>query len=141
MPFCPNCGTPVENLNDTCPSCGMSPNGAPKDTTPETEAPETPVVEPEIITDNADQNSTPAPRQLNMAQLIWGIVNAACCCTPLGIAGIILAVMAKDAPTDEEEKKKLKIAMILNIIGTAGGAVISLLSFILSFMSGLAGAV
>lgn len=137
MPFCPNCGTPVENLNDTCPSCGMSPNGVPKDTAPETEAPETPVVEPEIITNNADQNSTPAPRQLNIAQLIWGIVNAACCCPPLGIAGIILTVMAKDALTDEEEKKKLKIAMILNAVGTALVALFFLMYIVLILVVGL----
>jgi hypothetical protein len=64
-------------------------------------------------------NSTP--------YLIWSIVNTVCCCLPLGIAGIIFAIKINDAATYEEAEKNKKTAMILCIIGSAVGVVISIL--------------
>ncbi len=133
MPFCPNCGTPVENLNDPCPACNKTaPAEAIKATetpaaetpvaeTPVAETPAAPVIEPVIVPEQ------PKVRQLNTAQLVCGIINSVCCCMPLGVAGIIMAVMAKDSPDDATEEKRLNIAKILNIIGTVGGAIVSIL--------------
>jgi DNA mismatch repair ATPase MutL len=64
-------------------------------------------------------NSTP--------YLIWSIVNTVCCCLPLGIAGIVFAIKINDATTYEEAEKNKKTAMILCIVGSAVGAVVSIL--------------
>ena len=144
MPFCPNCGTPVENLNDPCPACNRTaaPEVAKATETPAQEAPavETPAVETPAAAPVVEPVVVPEPpkaRQLNSAQLGWGIFNTVCCCMPCGIAAIILAVMAKDSPDDETEQKRLNIAKILNIVGPAGGAFVSLIYFLIGFLGAL----
>jgi hypothetical protein len=71
-------------------------------------------------------NSTP--------YLVWSIVNTVCCCLPLGIAGIIFAIKINDAATYEEEKNK-KTAMILCIIGSSVGVVISIFYLLAAMVS------
>lgn len=53
-----------------------------------------------------------------MGQLIWSIINIVLCCVPLGIAALILTILAKDSPSREEELKKIKAARTCNIIGS-----------------------
>ena len=111
MPFCPNCGNNVDNGAKFCPSCGAP--QAPQNTTS---------AAPEI--NYYDAQPSGSSGQLNTVQLVWSIINLVMCCTPMGIAGIILTILAKDAHSAEEEAKKLKIAKICNIVGTVGFVVL-----------------
>ncbi|MBQ9735378.1 MAG: hypothetical protein IJV96_01160 [Clostridia bacterium] len=58
---------------------------------------------------------------------------------PLGVASLVMTIMAKDAPTEEESAKKLKTAKICNIIGTIGGVVIYALYIFLMVVGMLLG--
>ena len=113
MAYCKNCGVALEENAKFCATCGASQE--------ETVAAE--ITTEEIV--------APAPKKasgnLNIAQLIWSIINLVACCTPLGIAGLILTIIAKDAPSAEDEAKKIKVAKTCNLIGTIGGIIISIL--------------
>jgi uncharacterized membrane protein YvbJ len=113
MAYCKNCGVALEENAKFCATCGASQE--------ETVAAE--ITTEEIV--------APAPKKasgnLNIAQLVWSIINLIACCGPLGIAGLVLTIIAKDAPSAEDEAKKLKAAKTCNLIGTIGGAVITVL--------------
>jgi uncharacterized membrane protein YvbJ len=113
MAYCKNCGVALEENAKFCANCGASQE--------ETVAAE--ITTEEIV--------APAPKKasgnLNIAQLVWSIINLIACCGPLGIAGLVLTIIAKDAPSAEDEAKKLKAAKTCNLIGTIGGAVITVL--------------
>ncbi|MBQ7384457.1 MAG: CD225/dispanin family protein [Clostridia bacterium] len=128
MAFCPNCGKSVDNGVNFCPSCGAAiPTNNEFNGTPLNE---------EFIYD-APQ---PKQRELNVAQLVWSIINVVLCCMPLGIAAVVFTIMAKDAPDDETEAKRLKNALIFNIISTVAGVLVTIISFIVSFALGFMGA-
>ncbi len=114
MAFCKNCGTQLDENANFCPSCGAAQSPVP---------PAEPIVE--------QPAQAPAPQKasgiLNVGQLVWSIINLVACCTPLGLAALIITILAKDAPTAEEESKKLKTAKTCNLIGTIGSAVIVIL--------------
>ncbi len=116
MAYCKNCGVALEENAKFCANCGASQE--------ETVAAE--ITTEEIV--------APAPKKasgnLNIAQLVWSIINLIACCGPLGIAGLILTIIAKDAPSAEDEAKKLKVAKTCNLIGTIGGIIISILYII-----------
>jgi uncharacterized membrane protein YvbJ len=118
MAYCKNCGVALEENAKFCATCGASQE--------ETVAAE---ITTEEIT--AEEIVAPAPKKasgnLNIAQLVWSIINLIACCGPLGIAGLVLTIIAKDAPSAEDEAKKLKAAKTCNLIGTIGGAVITVL--------------
>ena len=127
MAYCSNCGTKLEENAKFCLACGTPTEQTENSTTINT----APVEE-----------ATPAPAKasgvLNMGMLIWAIINLISCCTPLGIAGLVLTILAKDAPSAEEEAKKLKTAKTCNLIGTIGGAVYILGCIIVGVIVGLA---
>lgn len=139
MPFCTNCGTPIENLDDTCPFCGNDPKSlgtyATKGEAPKAEqpaAPPAPTVTPTV---------TPPPekpRMLSIPHLLFSIFNTIFCCFPFGIAGIFLTVMAKeDSRSKESERSLLKIALILNAVGTALVALLFLVYIVMILGLGL----
>ena len=74
---------------------------------------------------------SPASRQLAVGQLVWSIINLVLCCMPLGIAGLVMTLNAKNCMSMEEEQQKLKTAKTLNLIGTIGGAVVMILYVVL----------
>ena len=123
MAYCSNCGAKLEENAKFCLACG------------------TPVEQTET-TDAPVADATPAPAKasgnLNVAQLVWSIINLILCCMPLGIAGLILTIFAKDAPSAEEEAKKLKTAKTCNLIGSIGGGLWVIISFVISVLAGLA---
>ena len=127
MAYCSNCGSKLEENAKFCLACGTPTEQTENSTTINT----APVEE-----------ATPAPAKasgvLNMGMLIWAIINLISCCTPLGIAGLVLTILAKDAPSAEEEAKKLKTAKTCNLIGTIGGAVYILGCIIVGVIVGLA---
>lgn len=108
MAYCSNCGKQLEEIAKFCPACG-----AKTETSGETA---------EIPVEQASATETPAPAKasgkLDLQMLIYSIINTVMLCLPLGIASLILTILAKDAPTAEEEAKKLKTAKTCNIIGT-----------------------
>ena len=68
------------------------------------------------------------PRTLNIGALVFSIINLvvfSCCCTGVifGVAGIIFTVMAKNALTDEDEARYVKLAYILNVVGVVLGII------------------
>ena len=129
MAFCTNCGKELKSDEKFCPACGTAQAAAAQnDGTSNV---------PPIV-------NIPTPggfkgRTLNTGLLIWSILNLVFCCMPLGVASLIMTVLAKDAPTEEEESKKLKTAKICNLIGTIGSVVFYVVYFILVIALGLLG--
>ena len=64
--------------------------------------------------------------------MIWAIINLVSCCQILGIVSIIMVVLAKDAPSAQDEAKKVRGAMICNIIGAVGGIIVTVLAAVYS---------
>ena len=74
----------------------------------------------------------------NTGLLVWSIINLVLCCMPLGIAGLVMTLNAKNCMSMEEEQQKLKTAKTLNLIGTIGGAVVVVLYIVLIVTGALA---
>ena len=109
MAFCSNCGTQIEENAKFCPFCGTK--------TEETES---------STVDTFHTEEAPPARAsgiLDTKMLIWSIINLVACCTPLGIASLILTILAKDAASAEKEAKTLKTAKTCNWIGIISSAV------------------
>ena len=127
MAYCSNCGSKLDENAKFCIACG-TPTEQTEHSTPSNTAPVDEV--------------TPAPAKasgvLNTGMFIWAIINLISCCTPLGIASLVLTILAKDAPSAEEEAKKIKTAKTCNLIGTIGGAVYILGCIIVGVIMGLA---
>ena len=114
MAYCKNCGVALDENAKFCSTCGAS---------QEEETVVAEITSEEIVTPEPKK----ASGKLNIAQLVWSIINLVACCGPLGIAGLILTIIAKDAPSAEDEAKKIKVAKTCNLIGTIGGIIISIL--------------
>ena len=107
MKFCTHCGAQLNENQVICVKCGcMVQSGAPA--TPQ----------------------APKKRSLNVGMLVFSILNLLLCCQPLGIVATLFTALATDAKTDEDERKKLRIAKILNIIGIVGAVVVWIFYFV-----------
>ena len=108
MAYCNNCGNQLDENAKFCGVCGTKTEQFANSAAP-------------VFT------AEPAPARasgvLNVKALVWSIINLLACCMPLGVASLILTILAKDAPTVEEEAKKLKTAKTLNLVGTIGAVV------------------
>lgn len=128
MAYCSNCGTKLEENAKFCLACGTPTEQTENSTTTNTVSVE---------------EVAPAPAKasgvLNMPMLIWAIINLIACCTPLGIASLILTILAKDAPSAEEEAKKIKTVKTCNLIGTIGGAIFTIFYIVMMFIAILEG--
>ncbi len=100
MAFCSKCGSFMADDERFCSNCGANRNRNTDETPASTYTPVAP------------------KRGLNVAQLVWSIINLVCGCVPLGIAALILVLTAKDAPDDATAAKRNRSAMICNIIAT-----------------------
>ena len=118
MAYCKNCGVALDENAKFCATCGAS---------QEEETVVAEITSEEIVTPEPKK----ASGKLNIAQLVWSIINLVACCGPLGIAGLILTIIAKDAPSAEDEAKKIKVAKTCNLIGTIGGVIISVLYMVI----------
>lgn len=115
MAYCKKCGAQIDGDATYCPSCGANQG------------------ESFIgMTFNNDVGLDRASGKINIGQMIWAIINLISCCQILGIVSIIMVVLAKDAPSAQEEAKKVRCAMICNIIGTVGGIIVTVLSAVYS---------
>lgn len=105
MAFCKNCGSDLQEGATVCQNCGTT---------------VTAEVSSGYVNNSQDFSNAPSGK-MNVGYLVWSILNILLCCMPLGIAGLVLTIMAQNKPTLEDEKKALKISMILNLIGTIVG--------------------
>jgi len=135
MPFCPNCGTNLENNEKFCPNCGKNMQENTQSASQSTNQTYTQPNADNVSAYSAPYNAQATPRSLNTAQLVWSIVNILMCCLPLGIVALIFTIIAKDAPDDETEARKLKTAKACNIISTVGGAIIIVLYIVLGVVA------
>ena len=128
MAYCSNCGSKLEENAKFCLACGTPTEQTENSTT--------------INTAPVDE-VTPAPAKasgvLNMGMLIWALINLFSFCVPLGIASLVLTILAKDAPSAEEEAKKIKTAKTCNLIGTIGGVIFIICYIVIVFIALLAG--
>ena len=127
MAFCKNCGVALDDNAKFCTNCGASQDE------------ETVVAEITAEEIKTEEIVAPAPEKasgtLNMGMLIWAIINLVTCCMPLGIAGLLLTIFAKDAPSAEEEAKKLKTAKTCNLIGSIAGVVYIVFCIVIGVLS------
>ncbi len=133
---CKFCGAESPVGTRFCPSCGAK-------------LEETPVVE--AVVNNYSSVTPNSPRKRNPVKggiLAWSIVNTvlgmAGCCTflpfvsaVLGIIAIVFTVLAQDCQDVKEEKSKIKVAVILNVIASAIVILSMLLLIALLIMDGL----
>ncbi len=115
MAFCKKCGKQINDNTHFCPGCGT-------DQTANTFAQDPYATNPNFFYPPQPPKGS---GELNILQLIWAIVNLISCCTPLGIASLILVIMAKEAPTAESEQSRIKAAKTCNIVGTVSALVIA----------------
>jgi len=116
MPYCRNCGNPIEDESKVCAICGT-------------------------VQDGSEQRSALAPdaeasKKLNVGMLIWSIINTLMCCMPLGVVSLIMTVLAQNASSAQDEANKLKTAKICNLIGIIGVGVFLIL-YIILFVGGI----
>lgn len=117
MAFCSQCGANVpENVNQ-CPQCGAAMNAAPQNNIPQGNPYQ------------AYPQGTAPTGQMNTGLLVWSIISLVLCCLPLGIVALVFTINAKNAPTAEEEAKKLQTAKICNIVSLVLGVVGIILYF------------
>ena len=140
MAFCKNCGAELSADQKFCANCGSAVESAPApEAIEEPAVVEEPVaVEAPVAVAEPVAAEEPVKAGLNVGMLVWSIINLLFCCQALGIASLILTIMAKSATSPEDEAKKIKSAKICNIIGTVGGVIIFAVSFIIGFLGGIA---
>ena len=164
MAVCPNCQSSVPDHATNCPQCGAVMAVQPQNPVPPQNPVQPPVpgqVPPTGQVPPAGQ-MPPMPGQVppaytpyqqpaypygqapsgqtNTGLLVWSIINLVICCLPLGIAGLIFTLNAKNALNAEEEAQKLKTAKTCNLIGTIGGAVVVIL-YVILMMVGIFGSI
>jgi uncharacterized membrane protein YvbJ len=151
MAFCGKCGSEIGNDNVFCPKCGAlqeqdnanQENAQQQDNYSSTNY-QQPNQQSNTYQPYNQQNNSYGnynkpqyqPQQQpvdNTGILVWSILTALLCCTPLGIAAIVFSTQAKKAVSLEEAQSKLKNAKLMCIIGDVVGVII----LIISFMSGL----
>ncbi len=154
MAFCGKCGSEIGNDNVFCPKCGAlqeqqdNPNQAnaqqpTQDSYSSTNYQQSNQQSNTYQPYNQQSNSYGSygkpqyqPQQQPVDTtgiLVWSILTALLCCTPLGIAAIVFSTQAKKAVSLEEAQSKLKNAKLMCIIGDVVGVII----LIVSFLSGL----
>lgn len=80
-------------------------------------------------------------RQTSVGLVIFSVINIifGCCCIGMvfGIIGLVFALNARNAQTDEEEARRKKISLALNIVGIAL-TVIYAVVYVIALLAGLA---
>lgn len=124
MKYCSYCGVQLADNDIYCSRCGKPVyTPAAEQQAPPTEEGSNPNYYYSQPNPNNPTYNPKVKRPLNTLNLVWGIVNAALGTISffpliLGIAAIVFTVIAQDAVTDYDYQYKLKIAKILNIVGS-----------------------
>ena len=142
--FCPKCGNPLPANTRFCPLCGVA---VPSNAASEMESPlgaasfETPDVS-KTSYDSSNPYAEPSPSDpyapsdwsdaANVPDyLIWNVLLALFCCTPIGIAGIIFSIQTNSAKTRgdfEAAARHSSTAKTLLVVGAVVGGLQLLLS-------------
>ena len=94
------------------------------------EAAEEPEVTPEVLDKVFEEAPAPAPEgKLNVGMLVWSIINLALWFTPFAVVSLIMTILAKHS-APEASAKKIKLALIFNIVGTVCGFFYTLITII-----------
>lgn len=144
MAFCGKCGSEIGNDNVFCPKCGALLEQQNSTGSENTQQPNQQYTYSQQPSQQYNPQSNPynhygsSPYQTQKPVdttgiLIWSILTALFCCTPLGIAGIVFSVQANKETTNEGAEQKLKNAKLMCIIGDIVGGLI----FILALATGL----
>ena len=72
-----------------------------------------------------------ASGQTNTGLLVWSIINIVMGFMPLGIAALVMTILAQSADWASQEKRRLRAAMVLNIISSCLLPLVVLLFFAL----------
>ena len=132
---CKFCGAEVADNTKFCSNCGAMVNNT------------------SSAASAADANNTAevhqarpvyTKRSIHGGMLAWSIINSffglVGCCTflpgislILGVIALVLTILAQDAKTDKDEKSKIRISMILNIIATSLFVISIILIIVLVF--------
>ncbi len=123
MRYCSSCGTQIEDTTLFCPNCGVDTN-----------------VATATVVQNGVQDDAPSGI-LNVASLVWSIINLVLCCQLFGIISLIMTILAKSAGTATEEQSKLKTAKTLNLVGTILGVIIIVVYVVLVVAGVMAGTI
>ena len=105
-----------------------------EETVAEAEPVEEPAAAPEVLDSvfAEEPASAPAPApegKLNVGMLVWSIINLALWFTPFAVVSLIMTILAKNS-APEASAKKIKFAVIFNILGTVCGFFNTLISII-----------
>lgn len=137
MAFCKQCGSQLNDDDRFCPNCGATVESESNEGVGNNNGNVNPV---QNNANGADPLNYSTPegtgRKMNTGMLVWSIINIVLCCAPLGVWALVMTIMAKNATSDEEMQKKLKIAKVVNIISAIVGAVMFVISFIVGFTMG-----
>ena len=113
MAFCRNCGAEMEENQQYCVRCGAQVGG-----------------------ENGAQTVSNKKSELNIGMLVWSIINTVLCCNILGIIALVFTILA-NGKSEEEAAQNIKVAKILNIVGTIGAVLIVVL-YVFLIMIGMA---
>ncbi len=113
--YCTKCGTRYSAQLERCPACGnmrfQNPEGNGFNCSSDAHG----YHNPQFYGYNPYCRKK---RTFNTTQLVLSIINIVCGFGFIfGVLSLVFTILARDAATDDDEKSKLQIAKILNIIG------------------------
>lgn len=126
---CNGCGKEITDPNqEFCDNCGTKiSKESPQQESVAVEQPTPPPVQ---------QTDKAVVKQKNTMQIVLSIINILLCFPVIfGIIGLILALTAKNAPTNEAQAKKLKASKILGILGIILTLLIGLIFVVITALS------
>lgn len=124
MAFCRYCGSRLNDYDKFCPNCGAAVanerNGSFGNNYGNVNSGQnTP-----YGADPLNYSTPDAPSgRISAGMLVWSIINIVLCCAPFGVWALVMTILAKNAPSAEEEHRKLRIARTVNIVSTILGVV------------------
>ena len=128
MVVCSYCRWSNPEQTAVCLHCGaVLPSASP----PPYAAPPPPYAQPYFSYGGYGVGDYPASRQLAVGQLVWSIINIVMGFMPLGIAALVMTILAQSADWASQEKRRLRAAMVLNIISSCLLPLVVLLFFAL----------
>lgn len=135
MAFCKHCGNKLNDDDRFCPNCGATAanerNGSFGNNYGNVNSGQnTP-----YGADPLNYSTPDAPSgRINTGLFVWSIINILFCCMPLGIWALVMTVIARDANSAEEERKKLRTARIVNIVSAILYIIYAILMFFFFFI-------
>ena len=132
MAFCKHCGSKLNEGDRFCPNCGAVVESESNGSFGGNNGNVNSGQNTSYGADPLNYSTSDGPsRNINTGMLVWSIINIIFCCMPFGIWSLVMTIMAKDAPSAEEEQKKLKLARTVNIVSAIIGALVYIVNIIM----------